>query len=205
MNNSQLINQDSGNVEYYTPAEVLACVHQMFPVIDLDPASCELANQNVKAKQIFTIEDNALTKDWVGNTVWMNHPFTKGEKACPAKKGRKKMCKKKNCIPNRKSTTRGHCITEDIPSNLDWITYYLNQFELGHFNEGLNITFSNTSETWCQKLLNAGASCFIDGRTHFNDAENKPTGSATKGCFITYLGDRTEEFKTIFSKLGAVK
>ncbi len=199
MNNSQLINQDSGNVEYYTPDEVLACVHAMFPVIDLDPASCELANQNVKAKQIFTIEDNALTKDWVGDTLWMNHPFTKGEKACKPK------CIKKICNDPKYKKYRGHCITEEIPSNLDWINYYLEQFNQGHFKEGLNITFSNTSETWCQKLLNAGLSCFIDGRTHFNDAENKATGGATKGCFVTYLGNRTEEFKTIFSKLGAVK
>ena len=54
MTPDQLINQDSGNVEYYTPDEVLERVHLMFPVIDLDPASNEIANQSVKACLLYT-------------------------------------------------------------------------------------------------------------------------------------------------------
>jgi hypothetical protein len=44
--------------------------------IDLDPASCEVAQANVKAKRFYTIEDNGLEKKWTGN-VWLNPPYSK--------------------------------------------------------------------------------------------------------------------------------
>jgi ParB family chromosome partitioning protein len=199
MTPDQLINQDSGNVEYYTPEVVLKYVHQMFPVIDLDPASNDIANKSVKAAHYFTKEDDALTQNWIGETVWLNHPFNKGELACKPK------CVKKICNDPSYHKYRGHCITEDIASNGDWVDYYLEQFALGNFKEAMNITFVNSSEAWCQKLLNAGLSCFIDGRTHFNDPQGNIKRGATKGCFITYLGNRTDEFRKIFSVLGVVK
>lgn len=77
MGNDELINQDSGCVEYYTPPEILAYVHRMFPVIELDPASCETANQNVKALRFFNKENDALKQQWHAKTVWMNHPSAK--------------------------------------------------------------------------------------------------------------------------------
>jgi hypothetical protein len=42
--------------------------------IDLDPASCDLANQTVKAAQFFTKEDDGLSKKWKGR-VWLNPPY----------------------------------------------------------------------------------------------------------------------------------
>jgi ParB family chromosome partitioning protein len=199
MKNDQLINQDSGNVEYYTPPEIMDCVHEMFQIISLDPASCETANKTVKAHEFFTKEDNALTKQWLGSTVWLNHPFSKGEKAC------KDNCKKKVCTDKSYSKYRGHCITTDIPSNLDWVNKLIEEFNTGHFIESLNITFVNSSESWCQKLLAAGKSCFITGRTNFLDGNGNQTSGAPKGCFITYLGNRTDDFEKVFSKIGVVK
>ncbi|KJZ03256.1 DNA N-6-adenine-methyltransferase [Pseudoalteromonas piscicida] len=199
MGNDELINQDSGCVEYYTPPEILAYVHRMFPVIELDPASCETANQNVKALRFFNKENDALKQQWHAKTVWMNHPFSKGEKACGKK------CKKKVCNDPTYKKYRGHCIDSDIPSNGDWVDYYLGQFNAGNIKEAMNITFVSCSEAWCQKLLNAGLSCFLDGRTHFHDESNKPIKGAPKGCFITYLGNRKDEFRAIFSEIGVVK
>jgi hypothetical protein len=42
--------------------------------IDLDPASCEIANALVGAKMYYTISDDGLSKDWYGN-VWLNPPY----------------------------------------------------------------------------------------------------------------------------------
>ena len=95
----QLVNQDSGVVEYYTQAYIIDLVRQVLGDIDLDPASCIEANKVVQAKYIFTKEDDGLTKPWFGK-VWMNHPFHKGEKACSKK------CKKINCKKSRKKNVK---------------------------------------------------------------------------------------------------
>ena len=44
--------------------------------IDLDPASSEAANAFVKARKIYTIQDNGLVQPWHGR-VFMNHPFSR--------------------------------------------------------------------------------------------------------------------------------
>lgn len=76
MNNAQQINQDSGNVEYYTPEYITSAARDCMGGIDLDPASCIIANQTIKAETIYTIEDDGLKQEWFGR-VWMNHPFSK--------------------------------------------------------------------------------------------------------------------------------
>lgn len=74
MNNSRLVNQDSGNVEWYTPSWLLDAARRVMGGIDLDPASTPLANGRVGAGTIYTAADNGLTKPWFGR-VWMNHPY----------------------------------------------------------------------------------------------------------------------------------
>lgn len=76
MNAAQLINQDSGDTEWYTPPEIIAAATAVLGAIDLDPASSPLANQRVKAARIFTERDNGLVQEWRGR-VWMNHPFSR--------------------------------------------------------------------------------------------------------------------------------
>ena len=65
---------NSGDNEWYTPERYIEAALEVMGSIDLDPASCELANRTVKAAEIFTEQDNGLTKAWVGN-VWMNPPY----------------------------------------------------------------------------------------------------------------------------------
>ena len=82
MNNAQLINQDSGNTEWYTPIEIVDMAREVMGSIDLDPFSSDKANYKVDADKIFTEKDNGLLHPWVGN-VWMNHPFgRKTNKPC---------------------------------------------------------------------------------------------------------------------------
>lgn len=80
IDNHQLINQDSGNVEYYTPSLIIESARWVMGGIDLDPSSCEVANGRVRARRYFGVEHDGLSQDWDGN-VWMNHPFSrKGNK-----------------------------------------------------------------------------------------------------------------------------
>jgi ParB family chromosome partitioning protein len=45
--------------------------------IDLDPASCAMANRTVKAGDFFSAEEDGLQHDWWGR-VWLNPPYGTG-------------------------------------------------------------------------------------------------------------------------------
>jgi ParB family chromosome partitioning protein len=77
MTNHQFCNQDSGDTEYYTPAPIIEAARSIMGGIDIDPASSAKANEQVKAKKFFALEDDGLSQEWHG-TVWMNHPFGRG-------------------------------------------------------------------------------------------------------------------------------
>src|SRR5260370_306416 len=64
------------SIEYYTPKEYIEAARAVMGSIDVDPASCELANLLVKAEMYYTKDTNGLTQPWPGN-VWLNPPYGK--------------------------------------------------------------------------------------------------------------------------------
>lgn len=61
--------------EWYTPLPYIAAAREVFGgPIELDPASCEFANQVVQAERFFTKKDDGLKQEWIANTLWMNQP-----------------------------------------------------------------------------------------------------------------------------------
>jgi phage N-6-adenine-methyltransferase len=60
--------------EWYTPARYIEHARAVLGAIDLDPASCEGANETVRAAAFFTKDDNGLEADWAGR-VWLNPPY----------------------------------------------------------------------------------------------------------------------------------
>jgi ParB family chromosome partitioning protein len=60
--------------EWFTPPKYIQAARQVLGEVDLDPASCLAANQIVKARQIYTKEENGLLFPWSGR-VWLNPPY----------------------------------------------------------------------------------------------------------------------------------
>lgn len=198
MNNCQLINQSSGEFEYYTPKVFTDLARELMGSIDLDPASSCIANESVQARKFHTIDTNGLEGQWHGR-VWMNHPFHRGEKACSKK------CVKINCKkPTKKNPSRrGHCITKDIPSNSDWINKLIHEYESGRVTEAVIICFASTSETWYAPLLKH-PQCFPKGRVHYYKPDGTLNKQATKGSVITYLGKNVRRFAETFRAIGEI-
>jgi phage N-6-adenine-methyltransferase len=61
--------------EWFTPPEIMDAVRDVLGTIDLDPASCDQAQQTVQAARYFTAENDGLKQEWAGR-VWLNPPFS---------------------------------------------------------------------------------------------------------------------------------
>ena len=67
----------TGNMEWYSPPELIERARTVMGGIDLDPASCALAQRVVKARTWFDAKRDGLKQRWTGN-VWLNPPFCRG-------------------------------------------------------------------------------------------------------------------------------
>jgi DNA N-6-adenine-methyltransferase Dam len=69
----------TGDVEWYTPPDILEAAREVLGAIDLDPASSDAqqARSPVKAAQYFTITNSGLERPWRGR-VWLNPPYARG-------------------------------------------------------------------------------------------------------------------------------
>lgn len=69
------VSPNTGEYEWYTPAEYIAAAREVMGGIDLDPATSEAAQQTVQAAQYYTAKDDGLSLSWHGR-VWLNPPYS---------------------------------------------------------------------------------------------------------------------------------
>lgn len=65
----------SGDFEWYSPKPIVEAARHVLGRIDLDPASCEVANNVVKARSIYTVREDGLKQPWQGR-VFVNPPYS---------------------------------------------------------------------------------------------------------------------------------
>ncbi len=89
----------SGSSEAYTPPFILEAGRQALGgVIDLDPFSCAVANEEVRARRFFTEKENGFVLPYgtkaQPSTVWSNPPggFLNRKTLMPAKRGMSSCC-----------------------------------------------------------------------------------------------------------------
>jgi phage N-6-adenine-methyltransferase len=62
--------------EWYTPADYIEAARKVMGSIDLDPASCDLAQTVVQADVYLTKAENGLYMQWIRENVWLNPPYS---------------------------------------------------------------------------------------------------------------------------------
>ena len=61
--------------EHYTPIQIIDLARDVMGGIDLDPASCETAQERVQARSWYGVTDDGLSKTWHGR-IWLNPPYS---------------------------------------------------------------------------------------------------------------------------------
>ncbi|MBK8772677.1 MAG: hypothetical protein IPM06_19930 [Rhizobiales bacterium] len=62
--------------EWYTPVEYIEAARAVMGAIDLDPASCALAQTVIKAGAYLDRGDNGLGQRWICERIWLNPPYS---------------------------------------------------------------------------------------------------------------------------------
>lgn len=203
MDNHQLINQDSGITEYYTPIAIVEAARRVMGGIDLDPASSARANEFVKATKYFKEPEytqtnrgeydlpvrryhdyGGLFQTWHGR-VWMNHPFSGRQIACEPG------CSKKVC------KNRGWHTANPLPGNDNWTDELIFQYTAKRIIAACCITYASTSEQWFWPLLDYPQS-YISPRVNYLLPDGTVKKGVTKGSVVTYLGDDIDAFRREF-------
>lgn len=64
----------SASNEWYTPSIYIEAAREVMGSIDLDPASCAIANETVKATRYYSKAEDGLSLVWHKN-IWCNPPY----------------------------------------------------------------------------------------------------------------------------------
>jgi len=84
-----------------------------------------------------------------------------------------------------------------------FVTVVVEKYAAAEIEQAIVLTNNSTETRWFQALLDAcSAVCFPSSRIRFIDKNGNPSSSPLQGQAVFYLGDRVEEFRTVFDAFG---
>jgi hypothetical protein len=193
MNEHQLIHQ-SLSPEWYTPDDpYLRAVRACLGHIELDPASCEVANRVVLAERIFTIKDNGLSLSWKASTLFVNPPY--GYEGAPD--------------PRRNGEWNSRL---GRPNQRIWSQKLIAEHRAGNVVQAIMLCNAQTGEQWFQPLWQYPI-CFVNHRIPFYTideqgrmvvSKNGKSGPTHASCFV-YFGAWHHRFEQAFKDIGVFR
>jgi ParB family transcriptional regulator, chromosome partitioning protein len=193
MNDHQLIHQ-SLSPEWYTPDDpYLRAVRACLGHIELDPASCAVANNMVQAERFYTITDNGLNLPWKANTLFVNPPY--GYEGAPDKR--------RNGEWNPRLGR---------PNQRIWSQKLIAEHEAGNVMQAIMLCNAQTGEQWFQPLWQYPI-CFVNHRIPFYTideqgcmvvSKNGKSGPTHASCFV-YFGAWHHRFEQAFKDIGVFR
>ena len=184
--NAQLAFTETGKVldfpqksnEWYTPARYIEAARAVMGSIDLDPASCELANRTVKASRFYSKEQNGLAQEWYGN-VWLNPPYGREGGA-------------RNMAYTAPGTSVGKL----------WIDKLIHDYQSGKVSAAILLGKADVKQIWFEPLWDY-LICFAQNRVYFERPGQSPERIMFGTCFV-YLGSNESLFIEHFSQFGRI-
>ena len=161
--------------EWYTPSKYIEAAREVMGSIDLDPASCAMANRTVRATTYYTKEQDGLTLPWYGN-VWLNPPY-----------GRVR--------PEAKGST--------ITYQKYFMQTLLRKYKTGEIDQAIAMVFGTSATMpwflpfW--EFLN----CIVQTRIIF-ETSNGDSGKFGYGSIFVYFGCNEDKFIEVFSQFGTI-
>jgi ParB family transcriptional regulator, chromosome partitioning protein len=169
--------------EWYTPSRYIEAARAvMGGVIDLDPASCALANETVKATRYFTKDDDGLSQAWSGN-VWLNPPYGK--------------------IPAHTNEGRSYIGL--------FVQKLMQEYRQGNVSQAVALVTAQTDAAWFAHFWHH-LLCLPDHKIRFwlpygttsPSRHGCSTAAHMFGTVFVYLGPNTSKFVEHFSEFGPV-
>lgn len=160
--------------DWYTPHKYIEAARAVMGSIDLDPASCEMANQVVGASRIYTKELDGLAQQWHGR-VWLNPPYGKVNPVPGSVKSYQKL----------------------------FVEKLLREYATGRIEQAVLLLLGNCCFTHYFYPLWQYPLCFHDGFISFWRPDGS-TSDFGFGTILVYLGPHEQKFTGVFSKFGRI-
>ena len=157
---------------YGTPPKWIQLCRQVMGGIELDPASCRVAYDDiVGAKRFFDKEANALEQSWECETMFLNPPYS-----------------------NKKVKGESRLLEQ-------FAAKFHNEWEAGVIGQAI-VLVNNATETKAFDLFSrcATAHAYPRSRIKFVTVTERGNSSNTRAQTFFYYGRRWKRFKRLFSK-----